>query len=354
MTADQGYEALDLHLHRRKMLRFVWVVIGALLLVAFMLPQVTDRNPLFPIQVQAMYLIYLIFCYVVSRWQQYLWLAPHLLLGGLLVMLVSACLTQEGINTPVSHFIAFIPALCALTMPSLAAIFHCVLVALAIAFITIIEPGFQIRNASTTDLLSGATLIINSIVIATAGIYASNHHESLIKAFRGKSSFDELTGLPNRYFLRNQFKDKLGRTIEKSEDAPGLMAIGIDSFVEYNDSKGEDAGDMLLLSASLAISSLLPKDKGFTLGRTHGVGFTAIFDHLPEEELKYISSKVQAGFKALNLEGLNKQPMTISIAVVQFNKENLPESPISAMRTAHQYLTKLQSQGSERIGRFDH
>jgi len=354
MAADQSYEALDLHLHRRKMLRFVWVVIVALLLVAFMLPQVTDRDPLFPIQVQALYLVYLIFCYVVSRWQQFFWLAPYLLLNGLLVMLISACLTQDGINTPASHFIAFIPLLCALTMTSQAAVFHCALVVLAIAFITIIEPNFQIRNASTTDLLSGATLITNSIVVATAGIYISKHHEKLMKALKGKSSFDELTGLPNRYYLRNQLKDRLARSQEQSADAPLVMAFGIDDFLEYNDTKGEDAGDDLLLNAAHAISSLLPKDKDVSLGRSHGDGLMAVFDHLSQEELQYISSKVQAGFKALNLEGINQEPMTISIAVVEFDKENLPTSPISALRSAHQYLTKLQSQGSERIGRFDH
>ncbi|MEQ9567788.1 MAG: diguanylate cyclase, partial [Pseudomonadales bacterium] len=272
MTVGQSYAALDLHSHRRKMLRFVWVVMGGLLVAAFALPQViAGREPLFPIQVQAIFLGYLIFCYVISRWRQLFWLAPHMLLAGLLVMLTIVCFRQEGINTPASHFIALIPALCALTMSSNAAILHTILAAMSIALITIVEPGFQIRHASTNDLLNASTLILNSIIVAVGAIYISKHQERLIKIFRGKSSFDELTGLPNRYLLRNQFWEKLKNAQEKNQQLPGVMAIGIDHFIKYNDENGEEAGDMLLVQAANTISSLLPASKGFSIGRTHGV-----------------------------------------------------------------------------------
>jgi|GEM_PF-1925936 len=354
MTAGQSYAALDLHSHRRKMLRFVWIVMGALLVTAFAVPQVIPgREPLFPIQVQAIFLGYLIVCYVISRWHQFFWLAPHMLLTGLLVMLALVCFRLDGINTPASHFIAVIPALCALTMPSHAAIFHAILASFSIAVITIVEPGFQIRNASTVDLLNAATLILSSVIIATGTIYISRHQERLIKVFRGKSSFDELTGLPNRYLLRNEFQEKLNSAQEKNQQLPGVMAIGIDSFIKYNDENGEEAGDMLLIQAANTILSLLPAHKGFSIGRTHGVGFVAIFDYLTEEELKYISTKIQTGFKALNLAGLNDKPMTISIAVVLFSEDNLPPNPTSALRAAHQRLVELQSKSPECIATFE-
>lgn len=354
MTDGQSYAALDLHSHRRKMLRFVWVVMGGILVAAFALPQViTGREPLFPIHVQAIFLGYLIICYVISRWHQLFWLAPHMLLTGLLVMIMLVCYRQEGINTPASHLIVLIPALCTLTMPSNAAIFYTLLVTLSIAGFTIIEPGFQVRNASTNDLINAATLILSSVVVATGAIYVSKHQERLIKIFRGKSSFDELTGLPNRYLLRNQFWEKLKNAQEKNQQLPGVMAIGIDSFIKYNDEKGEEAGDMLLVQAANTLSSLLPARKGFSIGRTHGVGFTAIFDHLSEEELKYITTKVQTGFKALNISGFNEKPMTVSIAVTLFSKDNLPASPTSALRAAHRRLIELQSKGPEAIATFE-
>lgn len=354
MTFGRSYEALDLHAHRRQMLRFVWVVIGALLLAAFILPQVTTREPLFPIQIQALYLTYLIFCYVITRLHKLRWLAPHMLLGGLMVMFIAACLKLEGINTPASHFIAMIPALCALTMSGYATIIYSLLTATTIAFITIIEPGFQIRNASTTDLLNAATLIMNSAIVATSVTYINKHQENLVRLFRGKSSYDELTGLPNRYLLRNQFWEKLKNAQEKNQQLPGIMAIGIDNFIKYNDENGEEAGDMLLIQAANTISSLLPSSKGFSIGRTHGVGFVAVFDHLTKEELKYITVKIQTGFKALNIAGLNNEPMTISIAVITFSEDHLPQNPTSALRAAHQRLIELQSNSPEQIATFQY
>ncbi len=355
MSVGQSFIALDLHSHRRKMLRFVWVVIGGLLVVAFTLPQViSGREPLFPIHVQALFLSYLILSYVISRWHQYYWLAPHMLLGGLLVMLIATCYTQDGINTPASHFIALLPALCALTMSANAAIVHSIIIAMAIAAITILAPGLQIRDASTMDLLNAATLILNAIIVATGVIYLSRHQEKLISIFRGKSSLDELTGLPNRYFLRNLFWEKTKKAQELDKELPGIISVGIDGFVEYNDANGEEAGDALLIQAANTISSLLPPNQHFSIGRTHGVGFMVIFDHVDDEKLKYVSTKIQTGFKALNIKGLEGNPMTVSIAIVQFPKDNPPASPTSALRLAHQHLIKLQARGPEHLERFTH
>ncbi len=86
--------------------------------------------------------------------------------------------------------------------------------------------------------------------------------------------FDELTGLYNRRFFRDQANQSLKNRKEKN--AAAIMFFDLDDFKRVNDNLGHQAGDFILTSVAERLNELLP-DSAFA-GRYGGDEFVVFVD----------------------------------------------------------------------------
>ena len=86
--------------------------------------------------------------------------------------------------------------------------------------------------------------------------------------------FDELTGLYNRRFFRDQASHVLRNRSQK--DSLAIMFFDLDDFKRVNDTMGHQAGDFILTSVAERLKSLLP-ESAFA-GRYGGDEFAVLVD----------------------------------------------------------------------------
>ena len=91
------------------------------------------------------------------------------------------------------------------------------------------------------------------------------------------STYDELTGLPNRKFFRKKLRNQC-KVSRQNNSSFALMIIGIDGFKYINDSLGYKVGDQLVVEIANRLKSHLNK-KGF-ISRYIGDQFAIIVPNL--------------------------------------------------------------------------
>lgn len=122
---------------------------------------------------------------------------------------------------------------------------------------------FRIYAVAGPEGKAGAILIIHDI---TEVVEAEER-------IRQMAFFDQLTGLPNRFLLRDRFQ-QAAAAAERAGRRVGVMFIDLDKFKEVNDRLGHDAGDEVLRQVSCRISECLRRRD--TLSRMGGDEFVAI------------------------------------------------------------------------------
>jgi len=137
--------------------------------------------------------------------------------------------------------------------------------------------------------------------------------KELQKQVLHQASHDELTGLPNRRFLR----DRLEHTYELSHRYKrpfALMYIDIDHFKLVNDEFGHDVGDDLLIWLATKLKSCLRSTD--TLARQGGDEFVLILSEIKSpEDATLIANNI---FKAISDEfsgGILKRSVSLSIGI---------------------------------------
>lgn len=95
--------------------------------------------------------------------------------------------------------------------------------------------------------------------------------------------YDELTGLPNRAYFKERFKDALD--LNRSRDKRfSVMVIDLDGFKKVNDTYGHDIGDKLLQTVSQRMRQCVGPDNVYRLG---GDEFTVLLPDIFENERVY-------------------------------------------------------------------
>lgn len=122
-------------------------------------------------------------------------------------------------------------------------------------------------RAAQSRALSGLLAEIADRVAVAAG--AVRREEAL----RYSSSFDALTGLPNRVLLADRLGVELARA-RTSEATVAVAFIDLDRFKQVNDSLGHAAGDTLLKEAANRLRIIA--EEGDTLARPGGDEFVVV------------------------------------------------------------------------------
>ncbi|MBU2923433.1 CHASE domain-containing protein [Colwellia sp. 1_MG-2023] len=137
--------------------------------------------------------------------------------------------------------------------------------------------------------------------------------KELQKQVLHQASHDELTGLPNRRFL----KDRLARTYELSRRYKrpfALMYIDVDHFKLVNDEYGHDVGDDLLIWLSSKLKSCLRGTD--TLARQGGDEFVLILSEIKSsEDATLIANNIFEAISDVFSNGILKRQVSLSIGI---------------------------------------
>ena len=166
---------------------------------------------------------------------------------------------------------------------------------------------FVLNTTETQHLLSIS--MAEQIALALANI-------KLRLSLRKQSICDPLTGLYNRRYLSEMFKQELLRAMRNNKKL-SVIAIDIDYFKQFNDSFGHDAGDLVLKQVSQTLNQhAMPRGYVFRLG---GEEFALLY---PEglEASRLFAEKLRQGIESMKLHyaGRNLGKLTISLGVATY------------------------------------
>lgn len=95
------------------------------------------------------------------------------------------------------------------------------------------------------------------------------------------ANYDKLTGLPNRWMLRNQMELELKKA-DRSNLKTAVLMLDLDNFKDVNDTLGHDVGDLLLKKAALRLRSCV-RDSDI-VARLGGDEFIIVLAELSETD----------------------------------------------------------------------
>ncbi len=157
---------------------------------------------------------------------------------------------------------------------------------------------------------------------------------------------DPLTGLPNRRLLRERLDQWL-----KDSPTACLLVLEIDRFEAVNDTRGEAAGDTLLLQAGARIAAVA--EPGTTVARLAGDEFAVLLPLLSQAMAQAFAARLRAVLgEPFEIGGLPIR-VTASIGIA-------PASPATPGLSAEDLMTRAQlalhaakQAGGDRIETFD-
>lgn len=133
------------------------------------------------------------------------------------------------------------------------------------------------------------------------------------------ATHDQLTGLPNRFFLQDRFRNSL-ELAQRYDRYVAVLFLDLDDFKRVNDSLGHAAGDTLLQQVSQRLLSCLrPTD---TVARHGGDEFTIIVGDLERvESVLTVLGKLRAEFDRPMLIDSREIYTTFSIGIAIYPQD---------------------------------
>ena len=118
-------------------------------------------------------------------------------------------------------------------------------------------------------------------------------------ALEREAQTDSLTGIANRRRME-MIIDAAFESAFAHKSHFGIGILDINSFKEYNDFYGHQAGDQCLKTIAAEISQLA-KEEGFSCARYGGDEFVLIYENKSSEEIMRIAQELDSRIAALNL-----------------------------------------------------
>lgn len=149
-----------------------------------------------------------------------------------------------------------------------------------------------------------------------------------------QSTRDPLTGLYNRRYFMEAFRNELGMS-QRKEDALSILSFDADKFKTFNDNHGHDAGDMVLRAIGEKMGEIMRSDD--ICCRYGGEEFVVL---LPKTKLKdalTAAEKLRSAIEDTKIRyGTSNLPrVTISIGVSSFpDHGNMPQDLLNAADAA--------------------
>ncbi|KQW46049.1 hypothetical protein ASC77_19325 [Nocardioides sp. Root1257] len=112
---------------------------------------------------------------------------------------------------------------------------------------------------------------------------------------RQRALYDSLTGLPNRYLVRDRLEMAAARQQRADSGGTAVLFIDLDGFKPVNDTHGHEAGDELLRQvAGRLVAAVRTTD---TVGRMGGDEFVVVCEDVDDASTSVVAARVQATLK---------------------------------------------------------
>lgn len=129
-----------------------------------------------------------------------------------------------------------------------------------------------------------------------------------------KLQIDELTGIYNRFALRNAIKEMED---DDSNNNYVFAIIDIDNFKKLNDTMGHLVGDTFLVEFGKVLSENCGDEVPFRYG---GDEFCILFKNRTLEEAVETCKKIQEGLKSVNIDNKIEASITVSMGISVYSK----------------------------------
>jgi diguanylate cyclase (GGDEF)-like protein len=157
---------------------------------------------------------------------------------------------------------------------------------------------------------------------------------------------DALTGLPNRWLLRDRLETAIASARRENQNV-FVLFIDLDDFKRINDSLGHAMGDVLLAEVGQRLHGIARSSD--TVARMGGDEFVIVLTHVDtEEQLQAAVSKLRSAFRApFRLAGA-EYPITASVGVAGFPDDGLTEDELLKHADAAMYDAKQHGRNAVR------
>ncbi|MBV7509405.1 diguanylate cyclase [Bacillus sp. sid0103] len=154
----------------------------------------------------------------------------------------------------------------------------------------------------------GKTAIIGTVIDVTERIKTEN----MIKHM---AYHDQLTGLPNRYLLREKLDGLVKRSRERHENFT-LLFLDLDRFKPVNDTFGHEIGDKLLIEIANNLKDLV--DQNDIISRYGGDEFTVLLSNSNVQRAREVAQSILFNLSEPFYQSHNEIFVTPSIGISMF------------------------------------
>ena len=209
----------------------------------------------------------------------------------------------------------------------------------------------EVRPAETVDLRGQRDALQRSIASLQQQAQALRrevHDRRLIEQALQEVNIDKLTGLANR----NVFQDRLEIDIKKAQRSGlplALLFIDLDHFKEINDTRGHDAGDLLLQAVARRLQSHVRRSD--TVARLGGDEFTITLAELHDlSSVTDLAQKLCDDLARPFMVGDEMAYISASIGITIFPRDASTASEL--LRNADQAMYRSKERGRNRFAYF--
>ena len=118
---------------------------------------------------------------------------------------------------------------------------------------------------------------MGDVGLAASYKYTSLKKEEIQEKIKYLAYHDNLTGLPNRLFFKNQLDCNISE-LKGSDKTLTVMFLDVDEFKMINDSKGHTVGDKLLIEVSKRLTQIIKE--GNVVARIGGNEFAIMIKNI--------------------------------------------------------------------------
>ena len=209
----------------------------------------------------------------------------------------------------------------------------------------------DVLPAESYDPTKQREMLRRSIAYLQQQAYALSrevHDRQLVEQALREVNVDRLTGLPNR----NVFQDRLENDIKKAQRSGlplALLFIDLDHFKEINDTRGHEAGDLLLKQVGQRLQGHV-RDSD-TVARLGGDEFTITLGDLHElVSVTDIAQKICADLARPFMVGDQLAYISASIGITVYPRDATTAGEL--LRNADQAMYRSKERGRNRFTYF--
>lgn len=197
------------------------------------------------------------------------------------------------------------------------------------------KPG----NEFTPDQIQFGRLFANLTGLVLANV-------QLREALHEQSVHDPLTGLHNRRYMEEAFKQHISR-VTRNLHTLGIIMIDIDHFKSFNDTHGHPAGDALLREVGKFLQGHLRVED--VVCRYGGEEFVLIMPDALLESVQQRAEQLRQGVKNLDVQyqGKSLGAISFSLGVAIYPEHGSTQE--SVLRAADDALYRAKQGGRDRV-----